>query len=87
MHLGMEEWHMTFLGHCDLDLCPSFYNNCARSISHIIMSTPWKGLETYCFYLHRLSKSRSSSGSTPCECLFVRPSVRNTFGVPSLCNL
>ena len=47
------------------------------------------------FYLLHLSESRSSSGSTPsvgpsvCPFvgLFVCPSVRNTFGVPCLCNL
>ena len=36
MHLGMGEWHLSFLGHCDLDLLPSFYNNCVRSISLIL---------------------------------------------------
>ena len=53
------------------------------------------GLTVGYFYLHHFSESRSSSGSTPSVCLFVRshvclsvhPSVRNTFGVPSLCNL
>ena len=39
------------------------------------------------FYLRRFSESRSSSGSTPSVRPFVRPSVRNTFGVHSLCNL
>ena len=43
------------------------------------------------FYLLRLSESRSSSGSTPSVHMsirpYVRPSIRNTFGVPSLCNL
>ena len=35
------------------------------------------------FYLRGFSESRSSSGSTHSVCL----SVRNTLGVPSLCNL
>ena len=43
------------------------------------------------FYLRRFSESRSSSGSTPSVCSFVcsffRLFVRNTFWVPSLCNL
>ena len=33
MHLGMTGCHMPFLGHCDLDLRPSFKNNCVSSIS------------------------------------------------------
>ena len=37
----------------------------------------------YHYYLRRFSESRSSIGSTPS----VRLSVRNTLGVPSLCNL
>ena len=36
MHLGMVESHILFSGHCDLDLCPSFNNNCVRSISLIL---------------------------------------------------
>ena len=35
MCLGMEESHIPFSGHCDLDLWPSF-NNCVRSISLIL---------------------------------------------------
>ena len=46
--------------------------------------------EKHAFYLRHFSESRSSSGSTLCVRLSVRlsvhPSVRNTFGVPSLCN-
>ena len=53
------------------------------------------GLTVRYFYLRGFSESRSSSGSTPsvslsvCSfvCPSVRLSVRNTFGVPSLCNL
>ena len=33
MHLGMAKCHLPFFGHCDLDLRPSFNNNCVRSIS------------------------------------------------------
>ena len=36
MHLGMGECHLSFSGHCDLDLWPSFNNNCVRSISLIL---------------------------------------------------
>ena len=36
MHLGMGECHLPFSGHCDLELCPSFNNNCVRSISHLL---------------------------------------------------
>ena len=36
MHLGMGECHLPFSGHCDLDLWPSFNNNCVRSISLIL---------------------------------------------------
>ena len=36
MHLGMVESHILFSGHCDLDLWPSFNNNCVRSISLIL---------------------------------------------------
>ena len=36
MHLGMGECHLPFLGHSDLDLWPSFNNNCVRSISLIL---------------------------------------------------
>ena len=36
MHLGMGECHLPFSGHCDLDLWPSFYNNCVRSIPLIL---------------------------------------------------
>ena len=36
MHLGMVESHILFSGHCDLDLCPSFNNNCVRSISLLL---------------------------------------------------
>ena len=32
----MAECHIPFLGHCDLDLWPSFNNNCVRSISLIL---------------------------------------------------
>ena len=32
MHLGMTECHIPFSGYCDLDLWPSFNNNCVRSI-------------------------------------------------------
>ena len=33
MHLRMVECLVPFTGHCDLDLWPSFNNNCVRSIS------------------------------------------------------
>ena len=33
MHLGMAECRVPFLGHCDLDLWPSFQNNGVWSIS------------------------------------------------------
>ena len=33
MHLGMGECHLPFLGHGDLDLRPSFNNNCVSRIS------------------------------------------------------
>ena len=36
MHLGMVECHISFSGHCDLDLRPSFNNYCVRSISLIL---------------------------------------------------
>ena len=36
MHLGMPECHKPFLGHCDLDLGPSFKNYCVQSISTIL---------------------------------------------------
>ena len=36
MHLGMPECHKQFLGHCDLDLWPSFKNYCVQSISPIL---------------------------------------------------
>ena len=36
MHLGMTECHISFLGHCDLDLQPSFKNFCFQSISLIL---------------------------------------------------
>ena len=36
MHLGMPECHKPFLGHCDLDLWPSFKNYCVQSISLIL---------------------------------------------------
>ena len=35
MHLGMTGFHIPFLGHCDLDLSPSFKNYCVQSISLI----------------------------------------------------
>ena len=35
MHLGMTGCHMPFLGHCDLDLWPSFKNYCVRSTTLI----------------------------------------------------
>ena len=37
MHLGMVECLLPFTGHCDLDLWPSFNNNCVRSISSFII--------------------------------------------------
>ena len=37
MHLGMPECHKPFLGHCDLDLWPSFHELlCPEHISYII---------------------------------------------------
>ena len=36
MHLGMVESHILFLSHCDLDLRPSFNNNCVRRISLLL---------------------------------------------------
>ena len=36
MHLGMPECHKPFLRHCDLDLWPSYKNNCVQSISPIL---------------------------------------------------
>ena len=36
MHFGMPECHKPFLGHCDLDLWPSFKNYCVQSISTIL---------------------------------------------------
>ena len=36
MHLGMVESHILFLSHCDIDLLPSFNNNCVRSISLLL---------------------------------------------------
>ena len=36
MHLGIPECHKPFLGHCDLDLWPSFKNCCVQSISPIL---------------------------------------------------
>ena len=36
MHLGMPECHKPVLGHCDLDLWPSFKNCCVQSISPIL---------------------------------------------------
>ena len=36
MHHGMAECRILFSGHCDLDLWPSFKNNCVRSISLIL---------------------------------------------------
>ena len=35
MHLGMTGCHIPFLGHCDLDLCPSSKNYCVRSTTLI----------------------------------------------------
>ena len=35
MHLGMMGCHIPFLGHCDLDLCPSFKNYCVWSTTLI----------------------------------------------------
>ena len=35
MHLRMTECHLSFSGHCDLDLRPSFKNYCVRSLSPI----------------------------------------------------
>ena len=37
MHLGILECHKPFLRHCDLDLWPSFKNNCVQSISPILL--------------------------------------------------
>ena len=36
MHLGIVECLVPFTGHCDLDLRPSFNNNCVRSISLLL---------------------------------------------------
>ena len=37
MHLGMPECHKLFLGHCDLDLCPSFQELlCPEHICYIM---------------------------------------------------
>ena len=36
MHLGMVECLVPFTGHCDLDLWPSFNNNCVRIISLLL---------------------------------------------------
>ena len=36
MHLGMGECHLSFSGHCDLDLWPSFNNHCVWSISLVL---------------------------------------------------
>ena len=36
MHHGMPECHKPFLGHCDLDLWPSFKNYCVQSIFPIL---------------------------------------------------
>ena len=36
MHLGMVESHILFLSHFDLDLRPSFNDNCVRSISLLL---------------------------------------------------
>ena len=35
MYLGMTECHISFSGHCDLDLLPIFKNYCSRSLSPI----------------------------------------------------
>ena len=35
MYLWMTECHISFLGHCDLDLRPSFKKYCGRSLSPI----------------------------------------------------
>ena len=35
MHLRMPECHISFLGHCDLDLSPCFKKYCVQSISLI----------------------------------------------------
>ena len=36
IRIGMAECHIPFLGHCDLDLWPSFKNNRVMSISLIL---------------------------------------------------
>ena len=35
MHLGMTKFHIPFLGHCDLEILPSFKKYFVRSISLI----------------------------------------------------
>ena len=50
MHIGMTECHISFSGHCDLnlDIRPSFKNNCVRSISLIFFEVGIPNLVCEC---------------------------------------
>ena len=48
MHLGMTECHITFSGHCDLNLWPSFKNYCFQSISLIFFEIGIPNLVCIC---------------------------------------
>ena len=48
IHLGMAECRVPFLGHCDLDLWPSFENNRVRSISLILFEVGISNLVCGC---------------------------------------
>ena len=61
-HIGMTECHISFSGHCDLDLGPKFRNYCVRSISLIFfeveifqircVNASWDGRESHPFSGH-----------------------------------
>ena len=48
MHLGMTECHIPFLGHCHIDLWPSFKNYCVQSISLIFFEVGIPNLVCIC---------------------------------------
>ena len=57
---------------------PALYTSERPQIKMVILYVSFE-FTYHIYYLRRFSESRSSSGSTP--------SVRNTLGIPSLCNL
>ena len=48
MHIGITGCHIPFLGHCDLDLRPSFKNYCVRSICLIFFEVGTPNLMCEC---------------------------------------